>query len=77
MAKQLADNRESESCASADTGMRVTQVMNSHVLKTCAFRYSTPRPVKVCARLLGIIADDDVGAVACNHRELTLPPITV
>jgi hypothetical protein len=44
--------------------MGVTQVVNADVLKTCAFRYRTPRPVKVCARLLGIIAGNDVGSDA-------------
>jgi len=71
MAKQLADNRQSKSRASADTGMGVTQVVNADAFKARVLRYCAPRPVEVRARLLGIIASDDVGTDArkdCKDR---------
>ena len=71
MAKQLANDWKPKSCANPDARVSVTQVVDAHVHEAGPLPYGAPRPVEVGARLLGMIAGNDIGTdarKACEHR---------
>ena len=64
MAKKLADDRKSETCARANGRKRVSKIMDAYTFKPRVALHRAPRLLKTGARPIGVQARDDEGAAA-------------
>ena len=64
MAKKLADDRKSETCARANGCKRVSKIMDAYTFKPSTALHRAPRLLKTGARPIGVQARDDEGAAA-------------